>query len=262
MAAPWWRRSPGSSVAAVAEPASRRATTPREWAIAVIAGLALSAVLVWTLRGSDDPAPVQLTAPPALLPVPAPAPAAAAPAQPMAAPGDLTLRGLIVRPGAPPAAIIEDGDGRQRLVRVGSPVGRGSSVEAIDAGGVVVTGSGGSQRLAMVDAVATAESPPAAARSAPLKALAATANDYRLAMKPKKVGGQTIGYVISDTSRLPAFRMAGLLPGDVLISVNGSGVTSEEKLLEMPAEIAGAYAVDVVFERAGQRRRGVVTIDR
>jgi general secretion pathway protein C len=175
----------------------------------------------------------------------------------------MILRGLMIRPDTAASAIIEIGDGRQRLVRVGTGLGNGMTVEAIDAGGVILAGAGGRQTLAFAEAAARIE--PAGGgqvASAPLKALAATGNDYRLAMKPRKVGGQTTGYLITDVARLPALRMAGLLPGDVLISVNGSGVTSEEKLLEMPAEIAGAYAVDMVFERGGQQRRAVIRIER
>jgi general secretion pathway protein C len=245
-----------------------RATTPREWALAVAGGLALSGVLVWVLRAGEGEEPVVLNEPvaqTAALPAPVPPPTAApalVTAPVTAAPVDLKLRGLIVRPGTAASAIVESGDGSQRLVRVGSAVSGGARVESIDASGVVIASRGGRQRLAMIDTAAQPESAPAPAASAPLKALAASANDYRLAMKPRKVGGQTTGYVITDTTRLPAFRMAGMQPGDVLISVNGTGILSEEKLLEMPAEIAGAYAVDVVFERGGQRRRGVVTIQR
>jgi general secretion pathway protein C len=247
---------------------AERATTPREWAIAVAGGLALSAVLVWVLRGSGpEPAAVELSAAPAAAPVAVVAPVMAPVAQ-VAAPAPapvigLTLRGLIVRPGAAAAAIIESADGRQRLVRAGSGLGGGLRVESIDAAGVVIAGAGGRQTLALPDSPARPE--PAAGAgvaSAPLKALAASANDYRLAMKPRKVGGQTTGYVVTDVTRLPAFRMAGILPGDVVISVNGTGILSDEKLLEMPAEIAGAYAVDVVFERAGQQRRAVLKIER
>jgi general secretion pathway protein C len=177
--------------------------------------------------------------------------------------GGMTLRGLMVRPGAAASAIIEMSDGRQRLVRAGSGLGNDQRVESIDAGGVVISGPGGQQMLAMPDSPARAGSATASrAFSAPLTALAATANDYRLAMKPRKAGGQTTGFIVTDVARLPALRMAGMMPGDVLISVNGSGIISEEKLMEMPAEIAGAYAVDVVFERAGQQRRAVVKIER
>jgi general secretion pathway protein C len=247
-------------------PLRERATTPRKWAMAVAGALALSAVLVWFLRGGEGDMP------PADLPAPAMSTATMAPPPPapfvMAAPmaavttsADLKLRGLIVRPGAPASAIIETTNGQQRLVRAGSMISPGVTVEAIDPTGVIIASGDSRQRLALGDATPQTESPPAAA-AVPLKALAATANDYRLALKPRKVGDRTTGYTLVDPARLPAFRLAGMLPGDVLISVNGSGIQSEEKLLEMPAEIAGAYAVDVVFEREGQQRRAVVKIER
>lgn len=199
-------------------------------------------------------------------PVAPPPPAVSTPANAPPAPAlasGVTLRGLMVRPGTAASAIIEMSDGRQRLVRVGTGLGNGIAVETIDAGGVVITGAGGQQTLALPDSETRLEPMTGgSATKAPLKALAATANDYRLAAKPRKIGGQTTGYVITDVTRLPAFRMAGMMPGDVLISVNGSGILSEEKLLKMPAEIASAYTVDVVFERAGQQRRAVVKIER
>lgn len=278
MAAPSSRRLPGwSAVPPQVEP---RGTRPIEWVIAVAGGLALSAVLVWFLRGpAPTPDPVE-PAPVAPMIAPAVAPPVAAPKRPASPPlaadtGGYKLRGLIVRPDGSGSAIIETADGRQRLVRPGSSVGAGVTVEMIDAAGVTLAGSGSRQLLALVDGGAaskadTDRAEPGRIAAAPTSAkpaarpgeLVASANDYRLALKPRRIGSDITGYTLIDASRLPALRLAGLRAGDVLISVNGTGIESEEKLIELPQEIAGAYAVDVVFERDGKRQQAQVAIKR
>lgn len=268
--------------------AEARATRPIEWVIAVVGGLALSAVLVWILRGSEPAsgpsAPAmqpgtgtstssaaQMTSPPSAATTSAPiaaSPAAPLPPAPMAAPvepGGLKLRGLMVRQDGTGSAIIETADGRQRLMRPGSLVGPGMKVERIDAAGVTLV-SGGTQQLLRlgdgaitprIEAQLSGERPSARPRD-----LVATSNDYRLALKPRRTGKRITGFTVTDVSRLPALQLAGLRPGDVVISINGTGIESEEKLIEMPQEIAGAFAVDVVFERGGERQRTILDIKR
>lgn len=280
MAAPSSHPSPGWS--AVPRQAEPRATRPIEWVIAVAGGLALSAVLVWVLRG---PAPDPVARPPAAdTPAAAMAPMVAPmiaplqqPASPPEAPdvGGYKLRGLIVRTDGSGSAIIESGDGRQRLVRPGGSIGGGVKVETIDATGVTLASGGSRQLLALVDGGAAPQidtgridagridAGSAGARPAARPGeLAATSNDYRLALKPRRSGNDITGYTLTDASRLPALRLAGLKAGDVLISVNGTGIESEEKLIELPQEIAGAYAVDVVYERDGKRQRATLDIKR
>jgi general secretion pathway protein C len=250
-----------------------RATTPREWAIALVAGLGLSAVLVTLLRGGDAEAPaVEVTSTPIAPPAPfikppvpfvAPPPAAVAA---VAATG-FRLRGVIARPGAAASAIIEGGDGRQRLVRIGIKLAPGLVVTAIDAGGLTLAGAGGDQRLDFGDRrsespAATASAMPETTDVATLASLAASISDYRTGLDPRKIDGLTRGFTLVDASRLPLFRKAGLQAGDVILMVNGTAIDSEEKVMELPAEINGAKAVEILYERSGKRETASIPIAR
>jgi len=249
-----------------------RATTWRELAITLVAGLGLSALLVTLWRG-PDPAPgppvVPTAAPAALLAPPVTAAPVSRTAVPLTAtapaPGaaDYRLRGIIARPGAAAGAIIEGGDGRQHLVRVGSALAPGLHVTAISATLVTLTGADGDRTLDFGD-----RSPPAAAADNPIAAnatlagLAASVSDYRTGLQPRRIGGLIHGFRIVDTSRLPMFRKAGLRTGDIVLTINGNGIDSEEKIMELPAEVNGAKAVDITYERGGKRQSSHVAIER
>jgi general secretion pathway protein C len=248
-----------------------RATTPREWGIALLAGLGLAAVMVTLWRGIDAEAPVVVVtsapvAPPAPFIAAPTAPVATTSAAPVAATG-FRLRGVIARPGSAASAIVEGGDGRQRLVRIGSQLAPGLVVSAIDAGGLTLAGAGGEQRLDFGDR--RPESLPGSGPVAPettagatLASLAASVSDYRTGLDPRRVGGLTRGFTLVDASRLPLFRKAGLQAGDIVIMVNGTAIDSEEKVMELPAEISGAKAVEILYERSGKRETARLAIAR
>lgn len=237
-------------------------STPREWAVALGGGLVLAAGLVWILdpspEQSTEPA-VELTAPPPVPPQPAPpAPVAPQAAPAPAASGGFILRGVLLR-GSGGAAIIEAGDGRQRLVRAGGTVAPGVILADLTPGSVALLSGGTRQTLVLDGDSPTA--PPAAGRN-PAKAVAATANDYRLGMKPVREGGRVIGHEIVDMTRLPLFRMAGLRPGDVVMAIGGQGLDSQEKLLELPAEVAGSNSVSIDYRRGGALATATVEVAR
>ena len=244
-----------------------RATSWRELAFAVVAGLGLAGLLVILWRGPDpDPGPpVVASAAPAAPFLPASTVSAIAAPTPASATGaaGYQLRGIIARPGATAGAIIEGGDGRQHLVRVGSSLAPGLHVTAITATKVTLTGADGERTLDFGDhspATAAADNP--IATSATLAGLAASVSDYRTGLRPRLIGGLTRGFRIVDTSRLPIFRKAGLQAGDIVLTINGNGIDSEEKIMELPAEINGANAVDIIYERAGNRQSSHIAIAR
>jgi general secretion pathway protein C len=257
-----------------------RATRPIEWVIAIAGGLALAALLVWILRGDDMVPAADLPAPaPAPAPAPtapasiAPPPAAAPPAlaaPPPPASVDLSaiqLRGIVNRP-AGASAMLEIAGSRQRLVRVGSLVMPGVEVTAIGADEVTLM-AGGDARVLRFDAApasapgpAVAEAPPAAAADARIAQLAATSADWRIGLAAERRDGRIIGYRVVDSARLPLLRRAGLQAGDVVTAINGTGLTSEEKVIELPAEIAGAYTVELSFLRGGSARSASVPVNR
>jgi general secretion pathway protein C len=245
-----------------------RATTPREWGIALLAGLGLAAVLVSFWRGPDPEPPVVVINTPVAPPAPASFVAAPVVAAVTAAPVPVTgfrVRGVIARPGTAASAIVEAGDGRQRLVRIGSLLAPGLTVTAIDAGGLTLAGAGGDQHLDFGDrrpetAAATAGATPETTGAASLASLAASVSDYRTGLDPRKMGGLTRGFTLVDASRLPVFRKAGLQAGDIILMVNGTAIDSEEKVMELPAEVTGAKAVEILYERRGKRETARIAI--
>jgi general secretion pathway protein C len=244
--------------------AEARATTPREWAIAIIGGLAFAALLILWLRPpsqspiANSPAPREQTQS-----IAAQAPPAAAPqAQSAAARPPLILRGLLPRASGG-SAIFESEDGSQRLVALGRPAAPGWRLAALDTNSATLeTESGARHRFTFepanrdpnmrLSAQAAPDTPPTALK-ARVEDLAATSTAYRLALKPIAGDTEITGWAVQTPETIPLLRMAGMRPGDVLLSVNGQPLFSEEKLIELPEEIASARSVELVFMRGGQK---------
>ena len=253
--------------------AGKPATRPVEWLIAILGGLAFSAVLVWLLRGSAPVTPPPPTAPQAVVPligsgaeVPPFSPA------PMEAPppslDKLKLRGIFSRPGQAAAAIIETADGQQRLYRVGSTIIPGVRLARIDPAAIIVQTTSQLRSLGFgdeppVQVMATHDAPDSLRdRLGTTGDLATASNSYRLGMKANRSGNETRGFAIKNVSGMPIFQRAGLIQGDIVTSVNGIGLISEEKIIELPGELAGSNEVLIMFERGGKRQTVTVKIAR
>lgn len=245
--------------------AEPRQTTPREWAVAIGGGIALSAVLVAVLRGGDE-APTAALPPAVVQPVAAPPPLPPAqatlspPASPPAVAPKLILRGIVERPGGA-AAVIETGDGRQRLVRVGGQVAPGVRLEQVMRSSVALS-VGAARQVLRFDGADAAAEPVAPAVPPAVAGLAGSVNAYRLGMEASRRGGRIRGFSVVDTARLPLLQQAGIRPGDVVLAVNGAPLVSEEKLMELPSEVAGAYRVEISFERGGQPMSATVDVQK
>ena len=229
---------------------AERATSPREWALAVAGGLALAGGLVWWWRGpTPEPAPtVELTA---SQPMAAPTPPPPPPAAPGVDMSAMVLRGVLL--GADGGSAIIEAAGRQRLVRAGGMVVPGVRLAAVSAGSVRLASGDSEQRL-LLDSDRTEPEPEEIITGAPLEAtvesLAATSNDYRLALVAVRgADGRISGWTVRDTSRLPLLRLAGMRPGDVLLAVNDIPLYSAEKVIDLPTEVATAYTAKVKFSR-------------
>jgi type II secretion system protein C len=241
--------------------AEARATTRKEWALAILGGLALSAMLVLWLRPPSAPVAPQQMAPP---PAPPPAPPVAQSTQTTSPPG-LKLRGILARGGGG-SAILEDEGGGQRLVAVGRFAAPGWRLAALSPTSATLEAESGAVHMLQFEAgeSGTGTAPLAAPKDlkATPQSLAATSTAYRLALRP--VAGETEleGWTVQTPETIPLFRLAGLQPGDTLLAINGQPLFSEEKVLELPSEIAGANAVDVEFRRNGQKATVRVTLVR
>ncbi|WP_439532476.1 hypothetical protein [Polymorphobacter sp.] len=238
-----------------------RQTTPREWALAAGGGLALAAAMIWWWRGPAAP-----DAPAVVLTMPPPAPLPPGPVEPPPAPSadmsGLVLRGVLLR-GDGGSAIIESADGRQRLVRRGAMVVPGVRLEALSAGSVRLVSGDAERQLLLVPGQGDDDGAASGAqRQATPQSLVATVSEYRLALTARRDQGKITGWLVRDASRVPLLRLAGLQPGDVLLSVNDQPLFSEEKIMDLPGEVAGAYSISLDFEREGQPRSAQIDLKR
>jgi membrane-associated protease RseP (regulator of RpoE activity) len=256
------------------------ALTPRErrfLAAGVLALMIFLAYLLWPSAGDDEielaeapPPPAQPAfAPP---PVAPPTPMPVIPVLPQADPSAaaaLVLRGVMGGGPSGGAAIIAFPDGSQRVVRVGREFLPGMTLRGIGVNYAIASSGTGNIRMELNKPGAT---PVAAASSAAAAAPGAQAGSsrpggqeslqYRLGLAPQKVNGRIQGFAIRPDARLPMLERAGLRPGDVLVSVNGQAVESEEKVLELPAEIAGAYTAEFEFIRGGRRMKATLEMNK
>jgi type II secretory pathway component PulC len=222
---------------------SRAATTPREWALAIGGGLALALGLVLILRGGSNAqqvdAPVALTPPPAVV-----APPAAPAAQPP--PADLALAGLRAGPDGGMAIIISGG--RQYLLRPGRSLPGGLQLKQVAPGHAILSGPGGEIRLGFPDA--------AGARPGANVALpGGDPTPWRLALRPlRDASGTLSGWRLDSLAGLPALARAGLKPGDLVLAANGTALISEEKVSELPQELAANGQLRLTIRRAGIER--------
>ncbi len=227
--------------------AARRTNTPKEWALAIGGGLALSAGLVWALRGGGDEAP------PASLPPPPPPPVTAAPPPPPAAavsaPPDLALAGLRAGPDGGMAIVVAGG--KQYLLRPGRALPGGVKLLRVEPGRAILAGPSGEMVLAFADA--------APAMTGPATPPGGDPTPWRLALSPLREQGRLVGWRLDSVAGLPALARAGLKAGDVLLSANGAELISEEKIMELPQELAANGRLQITYRRGNARREAVVT---
>ena len=221
-----------------------RTNTPKEWALAIGGGLALSAGLVWVLRGGGDDT--------AAAPPPPPVPIAAAPPPPVAAavsaPTDLALAGLRAGPDGGMAIVVAGG--KQYLLRPGRALPGGVKLLRVEPGRAILAGPSGEMVLAFADAAPAMAGPAAPPGGDP--------TPWRLALSPLREQGRMVGWRLDSVAGLPALGRAGLKPGDVLLSANGAELISEEKIMELPQELAANGRLQIVYRRGNARREAVV----
>jgi type II secretory pathway component PulC len=222
---------------------SRAASNPKEWALAIGGGLALAIVLVLLLRGGGDDAPTSLaaaTSPAVVSTVPPPA---AAPAPPP--PADLALVGLRAGPDGGMAIVISGG--RQILLRPGRSLPGGLVLRRVEPGRAVFSGPAGEMALAFPDSAVPRQAAPAGPPGG-------DPTPWRLALSPVRSNGVISGWRLDSTAGLPMLARAGLLPGDVLLAANGAALISEEKIIELPQELASNGQLALTIRRGTTER--------
>jgi general secretion pathway protein C len=160
----------------------------------------------------------------------------------------LRLYGLLAS-----GAVIGTGNGGQRLVPVGREALPGLVLVRVEQQHAVFQSAGGEVRLGF-DGIAAAD-PSMPSASVPVPAGGAQREEvlrYRLGLIPRLVNGRMSGYTVRSNVEMPALARAGIQPGDVILSVNGSAF--DEAALDLLARtIASPGGTRFEVERGGQR---------
>jgi hypothetical protein len=76
-------------------------------------------------------------------------------------------------------------------------------------------------------------------------------------LKPVMANNRIGGYALKEGESLPQLLRAGLQPGDVIMSVNGSQL-DEERMSELAWQMGNAAKTEFVFMRNGKKMRATV----
>lgn len=218
-----------------------------------IGGAIVAFLLAWLLFWPRSAPEAQVAVAEPVLPPPAsaaPAPAPA-PAPPPADTSQLRLYGVM---GG--GAVIGLADGSQRYVPLGREILPDVTLKRLEVHHAVLASAGGEIRLGF-DGVAQGQAaPPGQAAAAPAgeAALRAETTSYRLGLAPRAQQGRVTGFTVRPNADLPTLARAGIRPGDVIVSVNGSTL-NEEQMLELAWTIANSASTDFEVERGGRRVR-------
>ena len=175
-----------------------------------------------------------------------------APALPAASADGLILYGVS---GASPsaAAIIGSRLGGQRVVAVGKDYRPGLRLAEVGVDYAVLHNGAQGIRLELSRFAARGAARPAAALSAAAEQ-GIEAVVLRHILKPVMANGRIGGYALRPGESLPQLSRAGLRPGDVITSVNGSQL-DEERMSELAWQMGNAARTEFVFMRNGRKMR-------
>lgn len=253
------------------------ALSPRERLfLAAGAAAVLVFLLYLLLPDGEEPAVELAAAPPAatapaapqpVLPQPVITPPPAAPPVDPAAASGIVLRGVMGGGPRGGAAIFDAPGGAQRVVRVGREIVPGMVLSGIGVSYAIASSGSGEVRfdlnkpggvaVAVAPASSAVTAPPAVA---PVPATQSTQREtmqYRIGLQPVKSGGRVSGYAIKPGAQLPHLAGAGLQPGDVIVSVNGSAF-DEERMMELSWAIANSESTEFEFIRNGKRMKAAL----
>ncbi len=160
------------------------------------------------------------------------------------------------------SAIIATPDGKQDVYFIGQEVMAQVRLEAIFPDRVTIRRNGVAETLSFDRDPAKTAAPQAEA-AAPAAAAARRIDvDLKqfmtmVRLSPRENGG---GLVLESSTDAEVLKQSGLEPGDVLISVNGTPLTSVAALVNLAA--IGAARLSVEIERKGQRKVHDIKVDR
>ena len=155
------------------------------------------------------------------------------------------------------AAIIDAQDGGQKLVTIGGEISPGISLSEVYADRVVINRRGARETVYMVKPKA----PTQASSAVPVLSRQPIGNtlpeDFGgilagLRLEPVRRNGRIGGFRVQDETSPTVLQAVGIEVGDIIIAVNGSRLSSFERLQELGEELRGAARIKVEIERRGQ----------
>jgi len=148
------------------------------------------------------------------------------------------------------SAIIGLPDGTQASFAVGEEIVSGVTLKAVAFDNVTIA-RGGTEEQIFLDqsspATTVAPGPASAITAAPPPPLAG-----QIQAIPRMEAGAVDGVIIQPTGSGDAFRAAGLQPGDVVVAVNGTRITSADSARALGQSLAGGAAATIEVERGGR----------
>ncbi|MDQ3205468.1 MAG: type II secretion system protein C [Pseudomonadota bacterium] len=167
------------------------------------------------------------------------------------------------------SAILGSADGVQGAYSTGDEVAPGIVLEAVGADHAILAANGARHRVDLPEAMpatsnastsASTATLPSAAPSTPQPAgvVAPVPVDpasllAQTGLRPLSEAGRVAGYTLIPRNGDGLLRQAGLMPGDVIVSVNGQALTPE-RVGELEQELQGQPEAVIAFTRDGQPR--------
>jgi len=195
----------------------------------------------------------------------------------------LTLRGLIASPDQHEArAIVADPSGKENFYKVGDKLPGNAELKEIHADRIVIQRGGRYETLKLPKEaldMATVTSRPVSGTAAQEWMTATSRQSYSLGeyrdtllSDPQKVAdlvriqpatqkGRFVGYTLQPGRDATFLSRYGLLPGDVVTSVNGVELDSPARGFGLIKGLSSADSLDLVVDRNGVKQRFTLPVD-
>lgn len=175
-------------------------------------------------------------------------------------PTDLKLFGVRPSGGAiPGGAIIGLPDGQQISVSIGETVMPGVNLVAVGFDFAEVERQGARQRLFMDQdkpaQTVSAGGAAVAAAAPPVTIASPTVDAVRagVSFAPRQSATGLTGITVAPNGGSPLFASIGFRPGDVIVAVNGTNITSPADLAKLQQSLAPGASIALTVERDGQQ---------
>jgi len=169
------------------------------------------------------------------------------------------------------SAIIAGADNVQNVYFVGQEIMPGVKLERVSAGRVMIRRNGVIESLSLDKEPPTAVSPESGASSATVApageawSRVTTGADTlfsQIQFTPRRAENGAPGLILQSGKTAGLLEQAGLMPGDVLLAVNGAPVSGVADLMAMANSLRDAERLTLEIERNSQRKVHRIAIDR